>query len=248
MRSEWGIRISFQAVRKALNTLAADEVLVHEPGGYTLSKHWLLSGHQLFGDLLANSSASRSNLLRLGLQDKGFASFSVGSLYECDNLWGEVLAYVCRTQGYKGTIVGVAHYAWWMLMNLGKETRIFQELLEKGMSVRHYFLRAAPLNRWAEGIYQDIGVETLVTPAEAKLVSEAHAFNIVGDSIIQIEHDRSAIESIKAVFAKYRRLDQVPSGILTKLAHGKRHLGIKVTRNGVLAQALRKQFEERNNW
>jgi hypothetical protein len=228
-------RISYQGVRKVVLGLQEDGVLNSSSGKFTLNRHWLLKARGAVDRLLTMSSLVSGHKQLASLEN--FDLYHAGSLYAADTFWGELLVQLCEEEKPKDHyLLSLNHYAFWLPLNTGRETELFSVLRGKGWQVEFIFARHSKLNDWAIKLYRSIDLDAGVRDLSA--IPNTTYYNVIGDRIIEV------ILQPKLADLATRVGSQVPGKIapkeLYKLAHTPGDAQLRVYRNQMLAESLRK--------
>ena len=234
-------RLSYQAVRKAINALSDDGVLNHGKDGYLISRKWLTGIKAIIDPLIAKGRAGTGSLQELRSGQDAIV-FSTNSLFETDNLWSElVYRMMDETKGEQNRrYLSLGNFAWWMLMNLGLETGLFTDMKKARIKVDMRLFADVPLNHWAAKLYRKVGVKPRIGGPET-LESEI-AFNVMGDFVIQAEIPAAASKRIHKLFQASASADQIDATTVARLAHDKYACSLKVFRNEHFARSLEQRY------
>lgn len=243
LKRRYRVSVTYQAVRKAVLKLESLGVVFREGKLCTPSEKWLLGGRAELDRLLAcvrRGKAANNITERLG--DGATSSYNLETLFETDTFWGDVLLSVCESleNGEGKTVESYAHYAWWMVINMGRETHLFSSLVKKRFAIKMLILDDSPLNKWAAGIYRQTGIN--VSVKKRMRLDDSVAFNLVGDTIIQVNFPENAMKNIRALYRDFKNIDEVTTARLSRLSHAPYKVRLSVIRNRTLADAVRSNF------
>lgn len=243
IKKEYNVSITYQAVRKAAESLIIEGVLIKEQRRYSLNQKWILNLKH-FLDKLAQSKAFGKKTTRFqsnNIKDK-YAVYKLESLFELDLFWGDVLIYLAKKAANTKHAIStnIVHYTWWLLINLGREAKIYAEF--KKLHIDTYFMcyKKAPLNNKAKEIYLQLGHKFKIKPNPAK---PSHiAINTVGDAIIQVEYPKQLMKKIELLYKSCNSFEKLPMKEITKLVHQKQEITFTLINNALLAQSIRENF------
>ena len=241
------LRVSYQAVRKAVNTLEKKSLLEKSGKEYSLSKQWLLNLKGFIDSLLLKYETGKEiSTFTQEVGKENYAVYTFGNLLDLDNFWGDMQTYWLShlKKDSEKEVVMYCHYNWWMLINLGRETKIFQQFVKK-CPVYVLCFRDIPLNKWAMEIYKDLRIRTKTM--EDKGTDETVGINILGDTVIQVKYSAAIIKKIKDVFEKHKNTQQIGMREITKLAHEPCEIKFIVFKNQAIAKDLRETYKKMVN-
>jgi hypothetical protein len=243
IKKEYNVSITYQAVRKAVELLVEQTVLIKNEKQYSLSKKWVLELKSFFDELLASFDSQKSvHTFSSTLIKDNYASYTLHSLYDLDVFWGDVLLHLAKNlkKGEPKLSVNYGHYVWWMLINLGRETKLYE--VYKQLKIQTYFiwLRDLPLNRLATTVYERIGHRVCLQ--EDENVDECVAFDTVGDTVIEVRYPKKIVRKIKQFFETYTTLQDMDMKRLTAITHEPCDIQFIVYRNKELARSISETY------
>jgi len=133
-----------------------------------------------------------------------------------------------------------AHYGWWLLINLGRETKVFRHMIKKGLVCYNLFIGRYPLNLWAEKIYKDMGV--IFKVVEDDTIEKSISLNVIGDTIIQVQYPKEILNKLSKFYKKYKNTQEMSLREISELAHEPCDLKFIVFKNREIAQSLRDKY------
>ena len=231
------IKISYQGARKAVNALIEDSILERANSLVSLNRGWLLDMRSFVDTLLAKSGTNiTSKKIITEVSKSSRCDFLTHSLLETDNLWGDLLSELVRSKlKARTTIFSIGYFAWWLLLNLGRETDLFTDLSQKHL-VEMTLLRTVPLNRWAASIYRRTGVNIKV--ANGANGPENLAFNVVGDYVIKVEIPAELNNKISSFFRNCSKVNEDSICEFLKIAKLRRTIQVSVIYDPIFAQGI----------
>jgi hypothetical protein len=242
IKKKHNLLVSYQGVRKALDHLVSKKILDKTNKQYQLNKSWVLKSKRFFDNILTNFETGKQAFQfspKKALKD--YAVYSFSNLLDLDVFWGEVMLYWAEhNKTEKKVFIGLGHYAWWFLINLGRETKIFELFQKNKVKSKFICLKDVPLNHWAINLYKEAGVSTQII--EAKHVDENSGLNIMGDTIIQVSYDKKLLEKVQEFYNKTKSVHQASPKEITKLAHMQGDIKFTIFKNKILARSLEKQY------
>ena len=236
----YGLKITYQAVRKAVHSLQEVGAVEQVSGKFRLRPRFLFAGKNFFDGLITDLDSLSGHKIILRHDARAdFSQFEFSSLFETDNGWGEIALEICKPlpAGQPIEYLGVHSFAWWMLINLGRETSLFDVLQARGYPSRMLFTVDCPLNRWVCEVYKGVQVKAAVI--KSTTIAEATSINIIGGRVIQVEYPPALFAKIKSIFEKTPSIDKVKTSQLTALAHAKTRVKLSVFNSPAMAEGLR---------
>lgn len=236
------VSITYQGVRKAVELLVEQGALEKTGRVYSISRDWVFSLKSFFDTLAATYDSGKSiHSFTTDLEKENYSIYTLTSLYELDVFWGDMLRYWVDHRGDEEPIsVNYGHYTWWMLLNLGRETKLYEYHKKKGIAVYFLWWRDLPLNRWSSRIYNDLGHHSLVQ--ENPEIDEHIAVNVMGDTVVQIKYPLNIVADIKKIFENYSSTQELNMMEITQLAHKACKIQFIVFKNATIAKNLRETY------
>lgn len=221
IKSNFGLKLTYQAVRKAVSKLLASGVLTRDANKQLLiDKKWILAAKHKIDKLLHNYQdpaivANTGTTIHLG----DYSTYHLNSLFELDRFWSDLVLEHCPSlgPGFSIPYLSITHYAWWMPFNFGNETKFWRAMMRRGYKCEMQLLRKLPLNTWAANIYKSIGMKAKVF--EDKTHDRKLNYNLIGDVAFQVYIPEEALKIIEEIFETTKKIEQLDHRKLDKMAH-----------------------------
>jgi len=185
IKRNYNLSITYQAVRKAIDTLIRKKIIIKKDKTYRINKEWILETKTFFDSLLLRyEQGKRSINVSPEFQKEDYAIYHFDNLLDLDIFWGEVMLNWLNNIKDKEPkeYIACGHYAWWMLINLGRETKIFHSFNEAGIKSYFMFWNDNQMNKWAVNIYKKLGLNSKILSKTNE--DELRGINIMGNNII----------------------------------------------------------------
>ena len=243
IKKNYNAGITYQAVRKAIDRMHAQAVLHKQKKKYSISKEWVFQLKSFFDQLLTTyDSGKEIHAFTSDLAKENYAVYTLPTLYDLDNFWGDILKYLVDhlKPEEKRIAINYGHYTWWMMANLGRETRLYEYHKKKKVDTYFIFFRDLPLNKQSTKIYESLGHKVRVI--EDKKIDEAVAVNILGDTVLQVKYPKEIVGKIRRFFEKYKNTEEMSMKELTEIVHVPCEIKFIMFRNPTIAQNLRETY------
>lgn len=216
----YNINLTYQAIRKAIETLIEQDIIKKDERKLSINKVWILDMKTFFDSLLTtyetkhNITSFKDEMIK-----ENYAIYTFNNLLDLDNFWGDIMWHWIRNMKKiePKRYFGYAHYSWWFLINLGRETRLLNEYIKKGINSYFIFYRDLPLNHWAADMQKNIGYKGKIK--ENIKLDEYTSFNIMGNYVIQIKYPKKIINKIREIYENNSSIEKINISTLSKLAH-----------------------------
>ena len=233
---------TYQAIRKAVQKLESVSILASTSNGYEINKKWLLNVKDSIDGLIAEQQGDNFGVLREKLGPQTFASYQFNSLFTLDNFWGDIAIDCCKdlgkTKGLK--YISISHYAWWMIINLGKETQFWKTISKFGMQSELILQKQIPLNNWASRIYKHIGLKIKMKNLDR--FDDSLCYNLAGELVIQVKMSEKATKKVRNFFSSYKSFDDVAVEDIEALAHQSFDLRLSIYKDIALANNIKMAY------
>ena len=228
-------------VRKAVSTLVRQNVLIKENRQYSISKDWILKLKSFFDNLLVRyAKGKKVHTFDTRLAKEDYAVYTFSSLLDLDNFWTDILEYLAEHEEKNHFFFGAFHYPFWFLINLGSETRLFKLVKKLNFDIYMVFMSDVPLNKWGAKVYNDMEVNTHVM--NDRKTSDTIAFNVMGDTVIQVYYSKVIRNKLKSIYSKYKSVQEISIQEITKLANEPCEINLVMLRNPAFAQNIKDTY------
>ncbi len=246
-RREYHVGLTYQAIKKAIDALVDQGVLGKEERVYRINKKWLMNVKETVDRLLTSyDSGKQIKSFTTDFAKDQYAVYTLSSLFELDNFWDDILIYLTHhlQASEHRSFVAQVHYSWWLLINLGRETKLFEGFIKEKIPCYNSVLCNTALNKWAERSYKGMGVRFKLgsqKPVEEELVD----VNVVGDSVIQVHYPCEIVAQLVAFYKKYTTTQEMSLKEITQIVHTPCEIKFTVFKNREIAQSLREKYLKR---
>ena len=243
-RREYNVGLTYQAIKKAIDTLISQKVLVKEGKVYKIDKNWLMNVKETVDNLLTTyESGKQIKSFTTDFSKDQYAVYTLGNLFDLDNFWDDILLYLSNhlKESEHRSFVAQVHYTWWFLINLGRETRLFEGFIANKISCYNNVLCNASLNKWTEKSYKQMGVKFKlgkVKPIKEDMVD----VNVIGDSVIQVHYPKEIVRKLNEFYSKYKDAKEMSLKEITEIVHTPCEIKFTVFKNTDIAESLRIQY------
>jgi len=243
IQRQHNLGLTYQAVRKGVSGLLADGVLQKTGKTYAIRKEWALSVKSFVDKLLGSyASTTRVHAISKELLKENYAVYTFSNLLDLDTFWGDVMKHWADTLQPEDArqVFCYGHYTWWMLINLGRETELFEYFRRKKIAAHFMALTDNPLNRWACSLYQAAGTTTSFNLKTS--FDDTVGVNVLGDTIIQVQYPREIVRKIKALFESSESITALSPSAVATLAHTTCETKFMLFKNKAFADSVRKAY------
>lgn len=242
-RKKYNTNLTYQAINKTLTQLIAKGILEKKEKNYNINQKWLTEV-KILVDRLLTGNKSEKQIIKFNedLAQKDYAIYTFTNLLDLDSFWDDMLMYLANKIGPEEnkSFIAHAHYGWWLLINLGKETKMFNYLLKKKIKCYNLFIGDYPLNKWAKKIYEDLGVKFKII--KDKTINEKITLNVIGDTVIQVHYPDKTINKLREFYTKYKNTQEMSMKEISELAHEHCDLKFVMFKNRDIADSLREKY------
>lgn len=243
IRKHHNVNLTYQGIKSATDRLIDKRVLIKENKQYKINKAWLLQLKNTTDKLLTNYDTDKlPSKFKEYMVEEEYASYSFTNLFELDNFWDDMLLHLTDKLSPEEPRIFLAHthYSWWILINLGRETKLFEHMIEKGLQIHNLFCEKYGLNLWASKIYQEMGVRmNVISDSEA---DENLTLNVIGDTVIQVKYPPEIIERLEEFYTRYKTPKDMSLKEITEISHMDCDLKFIVFKNPAIAQSLTEKY------
>jgi len=245
IKRNYNLSVTYQAVRKAIESLMDKKILEREEKSYKINKQWIFETKSFFDSLLLKYEEGRKFLkISPEFNKDNYSIYTFNTLLDLDNFWGDIMLYWADhiKSEEPREFIAVGHYSWWMLINFGRETKIFEYYNKKKIKSSFILWKNNCLNKWAIKIYKNLKLKCSIS--ENKQEDEHSSINVMGDTIIQVQYDKKIIEKLRRFFEQNKSIQEAKIEEITKLAHAPCEIKFILYKNKSLAKTLRESYKK----
>jgi len=243
IRRQYNVSITYQAVRKSVNMLQSQGVLLKKDKKYSISKEWVLKLKSFFDRMLTTYESGKGvHAFTKDIGKENYAVYTLNSLFELDNFWGDILWHLADSLGKNEERISFnyGHYIWWMLINLGRESKLYEHYKDKKIKTFFVFFRDLGLNRQGAKIHEERGHKVRVV--EDKNIDETVAVNTVGDTVIQVKYPVQIVKKIRNFFEKYKNTSEMSMKDITEIVHTPCEIKFIMFKNNTIAKNINETY------
>ncbi|HLC20398.1 MAG TPA: hypothetical protein VJK72_05730 [Candidatus Nanoarchaeia archaeon] len=234
VNNEYNLKVTYQGVRKAVNYLEEANVLVKHELKYEIKREWIQNCDTFIKRLQQNYFHQKGQV-KQGITAKNYKEFHLETLFDLDNFWYSIIVdYIKTADNVSKKAIAITGHQWWMLINLGSETRLMQTIKECGY--KQYILCAHqnPLNEWALAIYKKFGFPTKIVKRQ-----DTTDINVYGNLVVEVFYSKEILADIEKCFQSAKTIKEIDTFAVHNLAHKKTELTIKIFDDAAFAESLR---------
>ena len=233
--------VTFQGVRKAVNQLAENGVVIKDGKVYDLSKDWILELREFVEKLQESHFTERTGIKDIQAIGEDLKVYTFDNLIDLDKFWNKIIGkWFDDDKENKGDkfYVQLSGHAWYVLGQLGEETAILEKI--KKLNIHFYTLANDDtfLDRWSKKYYTDQGF-FYTTNKDKKRSSNARYFAVYNDFVIQATYPEDIAREIDSVYRGTKDFESFEIAKLITILRKKTDLKVTVMRNPVVAEQLR---------
>jgi adenylate kinase family enzyme len=241
IKKKFSAKVTFQGVRRAVNSLVDEEIILKINREYKLNQEWILKMKDFFDKLNDSYSNPDGEILNIEELGEDVKIYTMKNLIEADKLWNKTIKkWFERDKNKKSEIYAqFAGHTWYVFGQMGEETEIVD--LSKKYKIKPFILSNSDtfLDRWCKKYYENLGAK-YTTNKEKSKGDNSKYFGVYKDRIIQIETPREITKKMDEIYSKTKNFSTFNSPELTKELLKTRNIKVIIMRNNLLAEQLRK--------
>jgi hypothetical protein len=241
LKEKYKIKVSFQAIRKALNIMVQQNKLVLKKKEYQVSKGWIKDSKQLTDNLINNYFRGERKERPPKISSIGRESqvFQFENPLQTDKFFGELLLDIASMPGERTLCIQAMHY-WYFLGHFGTESDFIQEMIRRKTKLYYVAYGDSALDRLSRKFYKQHGVEfEILNTQEFDKYSEV---GVIDDLIIEIKYPKEFINEIHDFFKKTKSLENLNFLKFGKTIKGPYATIITILRNKTMANNIRESI------
>jgi DNA-binding Lrp family transcriptional regulator len=199
LKEKYNLKLSFQAVRKALNTLVVQGKLILERNEYQLKKEWVKDNKRLSDKIVENyfKAERKEKPPQVNKISEDMQVFHFENALQTDKFLGELLFDIGNIPGEKILCIQALHY-WYFLGHLGTESDFIQEMIKKNTKL-HYlaFGGNSLLDRLSKNFYRQHGIKFEIIKEPLEKYTE---LCVIQNFVIRVEYQKEFIHKLEKIF------------------------------------------------
>lgn len=241
IKKKFQASVTFQGVRKAVNQLAENGVIIKNGKEYDISKDWILELRDFVEKLQESHFTKRTGIKDIQAIGEDLKVYTFDNLIDLDKFWDKLVAtwFDNDTENkFEKQYVQLSGHAWYVLGQLGEETAILEKI--KNLNINFYIVvnDNTFIDRWSKKYYTDQGF-FYTTNKDTKRSSNARYFSVYNDLVIQTTYPEEIAREIDSVYRSTKDFESFEVAKLITILRKKTDVKITVMRNPVVAEQLR---------
>jgi len=240
IKKKFHASVTFQGVRKAVNQLVENGVVLKEGKEYSLNKDWVLRLRDFVEKLQESYFTESTGIKEIQAIGEDIKLYTFDNLIDLDKFWNKVIGKWFDNDAessHEKFYVQQSGHTWYVLGQLEEETAILEKI--KKYKIGFYTLAVGKtfLDKWCKKYYED---QSFYYTTFKKKGDTSRYFAIYNDNIIQTDYPKELTKEIDEIYKKAKDFKSFEVTKLIKLLRKKVELKITVMRNPVVAEQLRK--------
>jgi hypothetical protein len=238
LKEKYKIKVSFQAIRKALNIMVHQNKLVLKKKEYLVSKEWIKDSKQLVDKLIKNyfTGERKERPPKISSIGKESQVFQFENPLVTDKFFGELLLDIASMPGEKTLCIQAMHF-WYFLGHFGTESDFIQEMNRRKTKLYYISYGESALDRLSKKFYKQHGVDfEIVSTEEFDKYSEV---GVIDDLIIEIRYPKEFVDELHSIFKKTKSLENLNFLKFGKTLKGPYPTSLTILRNKTMANNIR---------
>lgn len=238
IKKQYASSVTFQGVRRAVNSLVEDGVLVKQGKQYSISKIWITKLKKFADELHDSYFQKNFGVLKIESLGENIKIYTFDNLIDVDKFWNKIIfQWFKEDSGKAKYYVQKFRHMWPVLGQLGEETQILEDI--KNYKLKFYTLVYANtrLDEWCKKYYADLGFYYNIDKKHETDIT--NYFSVYGDYIIQSSYPVALAKEIDHIYEKTTDFSSFNVADLIRVLRKKSEIQIMVQKNSLLANQLR---------
>lgn len=240
-RRQFGIAVSYQAIRKAAMRLFAERILYKEGRQYSIDRNWILDSERTVSMLKERYFAAAPRH-RTVVGDAA-TEYIFGNLIEKDRVWCRIQEDWIRNRdpGEAPVIAWQGMHNWWLLGQLEHETR-FMERIRSEVTVYQLVNGTSPLDRWSVKYYRKLGVHCMSNAGKGEKGSYLVVF---GDYVMETSYPPELVEQLERFYNRTRKIEDIDLNRIMSILTSRQRIRVTLLKNRQIAEKVRADIVRR---
>jgi hypothetical protein len=240
IKKEFNVSVTFQGVRKAVNLLVENEVIIKEGKDYSISKAWIIKLRDYAEKLHESYFSDSKGIRRVESVGEDIKVYTFDNLIDMDKFWNKIIGKWfdddAKRPGEKYYTQQSGH-TWYVLGQLEEETSILEKIHKHNIHFYTLAVGNTPLDRWCTKYYEDQKFHYTTCKTKG---NTSRYFAIYNDFVIQTEYPAQLAREIDEIYARAKDFASFEATRLIMILRKNIELKVTVMRNPVVAEQLRK--------
>ncbi|MBI1970257.1 hypothetical protein HYS47_00770 [Candidatus Woesearchaeota archaeon] len=241
LHQQFGASVTFQGVRKAVQQLITQDVIVKQEKNYELNKEWIKKVREFAEQLYETYFTDRSGVKEIQSIGDDVKVYTFDNLIDLDKFWNRTVVqwFADDTKNTKEkSYVQLSGHTWYVFGQLEEETSILEKIKKRGITFYTLVNGTTFLDGWCKKYYKDQGFY-YTTNRDKKKGANNRYFAVYGDFIIQTTYPEGIARKIDAVYNSTRNFESFDAVKLINILRHKTELKVMMMKNPVVAEQLR---------
>ena len=249
IKNKFQASVTFQGVRKAVNQLAENGVLIKHGKEYDLNRDWILELRNFAEKLQESHFTKRTGIKDIQAIGEDIKVYTFDNLIDVDIFWNRLIAKwfddsknaddehnMKNKDGKSNIYVQQSGHTWYVLANLEEETSVIEKMRKK--NIQFYTLASGNtfLDAWCRKYYHGLGFNYAVSK---KRVDTSKYFAVYEDYVVQCDYPPHLADELDKIYRSANTFESFEATKLIKILRQKAELKVTVMRNPVVAEQLR---------
>ncbi|MBI4454056.1 hypothetical protein HY636_05425 [Candidatus Woesearchaeota archaeon] len=241
IKKKFGASVTFQGVRRAVNALLEQKVVVKKEKEYEINKDWIIQTKDFIDRLYDSYLSSGTHFTNVEELGDDIKIYTLPNLIESDKFWNIIVRKWLeddKNAGKPKSYYQLSGHAWYVFGQMGEESAIFDEMKQKGVDFYILCEGDTPLDRWCKKVYESIGGH-FTTNRNKKNHFHNKYFSVYNDFVIQTEHPEHIAKEMEEIYQTAKDFENFDAIKLSRLLLMKCDIKVIVMRNPLIAEQLR---------
>jgi len=235
--------VTYQAIRKSLNSLVELKVVSNKNKKFSLSEQWI-NDNKKFAELIEHNYF-KTTKPRTEVELAGnIKVYTFDNLLDKDKFWVKLenqwIEENTENQKIERNLVWSGAHCWWVFGQLDNEDQLIDLLLKSKMN--HYWLNTNDtyLDKWATKYYN--GKNLFYKAIKGSAEENENYLLIYGDNIMQSSYPAEIVKKLNEFYSKIKDISDLNLKELMQILKQKIEVNITIMDNPAIANKLRQDI------
>lgn len=245
IKKRYGKSVTFQAVRKAVLELVANEILIRKENEFAINKEWVKKSKLFLEELNSTLEKEKVKPKSTDSIPEEVSVFTFDSLNSLMKFWQDLIDDWYKNfkkEDYRVNCYQAAH-VWECLFHPEKEKTIMTQLKQKG--IKSYTLSTGNtlLDKQIRKFYTKIGIKTKIEYSSSQF-DKSYYVGTYGNLIVQTKYPQEIVKSLDLFFRKNKTLEDLDLTQLSDIVNKKITIKLTIIKNLSMAKQINKSIIE----
>jgi len=243
IRKRYGKSVTFQAVRKAILQLVAEDVLLNQNNQFVINKEWVINSKKQLDALYEELTKEKTTPKSIDSIKGEISVFTFDSLNKMMKFWEDIVDdwFENFKKGDDHINCWQGAHGWEGVLHSDRERNLMGRLKEKGIKSYVLSIGNTPLDRYIWKFYKKVGLKIAFHPSLSSF-DKNYYVGTYGEIIVQVHYPKEVVDALEKFFRKNKTIEDLDLNELSDIVNKKQEIQLTVIKNLAMAKQINKSI------